>query len=200
MADQHIKAAEAKGGPTGEQVIFELHPALKIDHSNALRRGLIDMMDMVQDEQTDLDPIWPEGAFPVELVNDILVGQTQTNSALDEMYLSQPPVKEIQVVVEERYDFDPHDDLFNYDWRDWYIPPVGITNLRDGEGLTFGKVLTEVHRRFGGREHAFVKYIHSRGGFPFTREEKEMIEGVDEITEKNDPFPMMPALEPLFDE
>lgn len=196
-ADQLIKVAEAKGGPTGEQVIFELHPALKIDRCNALPLGLIDTMDMLQDKHTRLDPNWTKGTFQAELVNDTLIGQTQTSSALDEMYLSQPPVKEVQVVVQESYKLDFHDKPFNYDWSEWYIPLVGIT-VRDEEGLTFGKVPTEVRRRFGGKEHAFVKHIHFRGGLPFTREDKEMIEEFDEITEKNDPYSLMPDL--AFDE
>lgn len=66
-----------------------------------------------------------------ELVNNILVGQTQISSALDEMYLSQPPVKEVKVEIEE-----PYEELFGHHLRRWYVGPVGSTTVRDEEGVS----------------------------------------------------------------
>lgn len=62
-SDQHMELAKAEGEPTGEQVFFELHPAFKIDRSMSLHYGFIHMMDMVQDNHTELDPTLTWGAF-----------------------------------------------------------------------------------------------------------------------------------------
>jgi len=93
-AEDHIAASKAKGHPTDEPMVYELHPYLKVDHLN------------VEGYQFSHRPLgkgasrdWRFYGFHEVHVGDFCLTNFPDHFPLDDGYISHPPVTEIEVYM-----------------------------------------------------------------------------------------------------
>jgi len=169
-ADRYVSEAKSSGMATRELDVLELHPALTV---NRYHNSLVMFGGMTYFLRHYLsDPEWYFNFCGVEVNNDrIDIANLSVTSSLNNMYLSQPPIKKVFICRNSRY-VDSNGKIW---WGD-------SVNIQNPVGITFGQ-LAAAARAF--KHHDSIVFS---GGVPFTREEKTTIERAGEVVGDKDPF------------
>jgi hypothetical protein len=118
-AEDHIAANKAKGLPTDELVVYELHPYLKVVH----RDDEWNLFDHRVAKDYDLRD-WRHCGSREVSVGDFCLLNFPGHSSLDDEYISRPPVKEIEVYMRHTHE----DNL----------------NIRNNDGIKFKDIRAAV--------------------------------------------------------
>ena len=97
-AEDHIAASKAKGHPTDELLVYELHPYLKVDHLN---------VEGYKFGHRPLGGRYSDGrfyGFHEVHVGDFCLTEFPDHFPLDDEYISHPSVKEIEVYMRHTHE------------------------------------------------------------------------------------------------
>lgn len=90
------------------------------------------------------------------------------------MYLSQPPVKKVELEMEGRRDYPPWEDRRGL--PKWWYGPVSRPIVEDANGVTFGQLVNVICSEMNRHGGCSVENLVFHGGVAVSLKQKELVE------------------------
>lgn len=177
-ADEYVSEARAGGRPTNQITIFELHPMLNIseyDRSIAFSTDGLTYFMRHYFRNPGVYEMHCEAKFTHGRIEDL-----PTASSLNNMYLSQPPVKQLCLDTSGPYYSEAAGGIM--------YGSVGSVTISDPVGITFAQLSRAAYDLTSRKHSAYVSRIRFKGGVPLMTQEKEIVEKAGEVLADKDPF------------
>jgi hypothetical protein len=186
-AEQHIAARKAadpsQDSKGGEIELYILHPALRAGclSERYMRRGMVQYAQAYTKSYH-----FVEDDLALTFRNRVIPATLPATSNLNRMFLSQPPMKEVEI----RHPVTRREGRPEYLTGPEMKPYISIATItiRKGSGVTFGDVLMVA--RSGSTEEVLSSvpiYVSTRDGFVVNAKARSVAEAASELSWEDDP-------------